>query len=84
LFFKGESHTPKCAKSCSNTDYSVEYSNDKSKGQSVYTLKSEEQIMMEIQKNGPVQTAFNVYEDFLSYKSGVYQHVTGAEVGQYI
>jgi cathepsin B len=61
----------------------VAYSSDKSHGQSVYTVKSEEQIQQEIQKNGPVQTAFNVYEDFLSYKSGVYQHVTGAEVGQF-
>lgn len=32
-------------------------------------------------RNGPVQTAFNVYEDFLSYKSGVYSHVTGSPVG---
>jgi len=31
--------------------------------------------------NGPVQTAFTVYEDFLSYHSGVYQHTTGNSVG---
>jgi len=38
-------------------------------------------IAVEIQTNGPVQTAFDVYEDFLSYKSGVYQHTTGAFLG---
>lgn len=32
--------------------------------------------------NGPVQTAFTVNEDFLSYKSGVYQHKTGNPVGK--
>jgi cathepsin B len=32
-------------------------------------------------KSGPVQTAFTVYEDFLSYKSGVYKHVKGNELG---
>ena len=79
---QGESHTPKCAKQCTNSDYNVQYGNDKSKGNSVYTLKSAEQIQMEIAKNGPVQTAFNVYEDFLSYKSGVYRHITGGEVGK--
>lgn len=78
---QGETKTPKCAKQCTNNDYTVDYTNDKSKGQSVYTLKSEEQIQLEIMKNGPVQTAFSVYEDFLSYTSGVYQHTHGQEVG---
>lgn len=32
-------------------------------------------------KNGPVQTAFTVYADFMSYKSGVYQHKTGEQLG---
>jgi len=31
--------------------------------------------------NGPVEAAFTVYADFLSYKSGVYKHVTGSEDG---
>lgn len=30
---------------------------------------------------GPVEAAFTVYEDFLSYKSGVYHHVTGSQLG---
>ena len=32
--------------------------------------------------NGPVQTAFTVYEDFLSYTSGVYQNKAGISVGK--
>lgn len=31
--------------------------------------------------NGPVEAAFTVYSDFMSYKSGVYKHVSGSEEG---
>lgn len=31
--------------------------------------------------NGPVQAMFTVYSDFLTYKSGVYHHVSGQELG---
>ena len=30
---------------------------------------------------GPVEAAFSVYEDFLSYKSGVYQQKSGSPLG---
>ncbi|KAH0622895.1 hypothetical protein JD844_025731 [Phrynosoma platyrhinos] len=43
--------------------------------------RSEKEIMAEIYKNGPVEGAFVVYSDFLMYKSGVYQHVSGEAVG---
>lgn len=36
--------------------------------------RSEKEIMAEIYKNGPVEGAFIVYEDFLMYKSGEQQH----------
>jgi hypothetical protein len=52
------------------------------RGKSVYTVKKDEkQIQIELMTNGPVQTAFTVYEDFLNYKTGVYQHQGGAAVG---
>ena len=31
--------------------------------------------------NGPVETVFAVYEDFLTYKSGVYEHKLGKKIG---
>jgi cathepsin B len=37
--------------------------------------------MADIMKNGPVEAGFDVYEDFLTYKSGVYQHKKGQLVG---
>ena len=37
--------------------------------------------MEEISTNGPVTAAFTVYEDFVSYSTGVYQHTTGKQLG---
>merc|ERR1712085_218120 len=31
--------------------------------------------------SGPLAVAFTVYADFPTYKSGVYQHVSGSELG---
>jgi cathepsin B len=31
--------------------------------------------------NGPVEISITVYDDFLTYKSGVYTHVSGSELG---
>lgn len=39
------------------------------------------QIMNEISTNGPVEACFSVYEDFVHYKSGVYQHTSGGYLG---
>jgi cathepsin B len=53
----------------------------------VYTAKKAKQIsgvsniQNEISTNGPVQAAFNVYQDFFNYKSGVYKHVSGGLAG---
>ena len=37
--------------------------------------------MKEIYENGSVEASFSVYEDFIQYKSGIYQHVTGDFLG---
>lgn len=34
-----------------------------------------------ISANGPLATCFTVYNDFFSYKSGIYRHVTGGVAG---
>jgi cathepsin B len=38
-------------------------------------------IKNRIRTHGPVESAFGVYQDFYSYKTGVYEHVTGRFVG---
>ncbi|KAF4653423.1 hypothetical protein FOL46_009211 [Perkinsus olseni] len=46
-----------------------------------YSLDQVDEIKKEIIDNGPVAAAFTVYEDFPYYKSGVYKHVRGSELG---
>ena len=38
-------------------------------------------IATEILTNGPIEVAFDVYQDFFSYTSGVYVHKTGSLAG---
>lgn len=73
--------TPQCIQQC-EAGYTPTYKADKHYGKTSYTVLSDErQIQSEIYKNGPVEGAFIVYEDFVLYKSGVYQHVSGSELG---
>ena len=37
--------------------------------------------MNDIYTNGPMETGFDVYNDFFSYSSGIYQHVSGLYAG---
>nr|XP_037268488.1 LOW QUALITY PROTEIN: cathepsin B-like [Rhipicephalus microplus] len=71
---KGIKPTPKCVRDC-RKGYEKSYSVDKHYGKKVYSISQDEsQIKTEIFKNGPVEADFMVYADFMSYKSGVYQH----------
>ena len=74
--------TPKCHRNCENPNYDVNYEQDKSYGQKSYSIKSDvKQIQVELMTNGPAEAAFTVFEDFVNYKSGVYQHVSGKALG---
>jgi len=61
--------------------YPISYQNDKHFGVSSYGVQGLDNIRQEILTNGPVEAAFTVYEDFMNYKSGVYQHVVGKMLG---
>jgi cathepsin B len=77
----GEQPTPDCTKKCIS-GYPTPYSKDKHFGSSAYSVRPEvTQIQTELFKNGPVEAAFTVYADFLTYKSGVYQHTSGSVLG---
>merc|ERR1712146_16347 len=54
---------------------------DKFKAKGAATLRTESDIMNEISQNGPVETGFTVYSDFMSYSGGIYQHKTGGQLG---
>ncbi|KAF4688208.1 hypothetical protein FOZ60_003012 [Perkinsus olseni] len=75
--------TPSCSSSCHNKQYGTPFDQDR-----YYTddfipsrFGDAKSIKQEIMTNGPVSAAFSVYEDFTSYKSGVYKHTTGSLLG---
>jgi len=77
-----EYSTPNCPSKCTNKTWTgPAWKSDKHHGRSAYSVSGVQQIMAEIMKNGPVEAAFDVYEDFVTYKSGVYQHTTGEFLG---
>ena len=42
-------------------------------GSKIYRVNDEEPYQRELMAYGPFEVAFDVHEDFLAYKSGVYQ-----------
>jgi len=74
-----EYNTPQCTMQCVNGQ---NYPNQKIMGSQAYSIDSNiNDIAQEIMTNGPVEAAFTVYEDFLAYKSGVYQYQSGDMLG---
>jgi cathepsin B len=74
-----DGHAPQCVSQC--VDSAVEYKKYMSSSPIPTLPKTIEAIKTEIFNNGPVETGFSVYEDFLSYTSGVYIHKSGKLLG---
>jgi cathepsin B len=70
--------TPDCPNACKN---GKNWNKEKHFGAKSYSVGGEQNIMKEIMANGPVETAFSVYQDFLTYKSGVYQRKSNTFLG---
>lgn len=51
------------------------------KKHSMKALTTNEEIMSELELNGPMMMGLMIYEDFLNYESGIYKHVAGEQVG---
>ncbi|XP_039276659.1 cathepsin B [Nilaparvata lugens] len=77
----GDLPTPGCSFKCHNPSYARGYWSDHHRVTDFYVLNSTEKIQQEIMEHGPVEASFVVYEDFLAYKSGVYQHLIGEKKG---
>jgi len=75
----GAGTVEKCLSTCA--DKSVEFKKYKCEAGSVVEARGVHQIKAEILNNGPLETGFTVYEDFMSYKGGVYKHETGGQLG---
>ncbi|XP_047996657.1 cathepsin B-like [Leguminivora glycinivorella] len=72
--------TPDCVDKC-EAGYNKEYKQDKRRAKQVNVLKGEDDMKAEIYKGGPIEAAFDVYTDFIHYKSGVYLHTWGKCLG---
>jgi len=72
-------NTPTCNTTCQDGS---PFSSNRYYASSAYSVSSSvAEIQKEIMTNGPVEVAFDVYEDFATYKSGVYVHKTGQYLG---
>lgn len=73
--------TPACEAACEK-GYALTYKADKHMGASGYAVgNGVAGMQQELFENGPIVSAFTVYEDFYNYVSGVYTHKSGREVG---
>ncbi|VVC31898.1 Peptidase C1A, papain C-terminal,Cysteine peptidase, asparagine active site [Cinara cedri] len=72
--------TPKCDLSCYNEKHETAFLDDIIKAKKVYKFDGCTARKI-LRKHGPYVATMRVYEDFLTYKSGVYQHVTGDYLG---
>ena len=75
-----EYKTPECTSTCSEATYGTAYSKDKKFASSSYSV-SAANMQKELMEKGTLSVAMTVYEDFETYSSGVYQHVTGRSLG---
>lgn len=66
-----------CTFKCINTDKDYLKSKHYCKPGSLKILTTSDEIQRELLTSGPLQVGLSVYEDFTSYKSGVYHHVAG-------
>ncbi|XP_030767592.1 cathepsin B-like [Sitophilus oryzae] len=73
---------PSCVQQCDDT--SLNYSQQYTYGLKHTWFSNEKQIQLELVKNGPVGSGIVVYEDFISYKSGIYQYVSGDFAGSHV
>ena len=68
--------TTKCISECRN---GAEWKTYKAKNSKA--LSDIDTIKQDLVENGYVQTGFTVYSDFMSYKSGIYEHKSGYVMG---
>jgi len=71
--------TPSCVEGC--TGNGSHMSGAFYKGKTSYSLYGESDFQREIMANGPIEVAFTVYRDFLTYKSGVYETTSYDSLG---
>jgi len=75
----GTGNAPQCAAACK--DSTQAFKKYKCKKGSTVVATTPEQIQSALVAGGPMETRFDVYADFMSYKGGIYKHTTGDRRG---
>lgn len=78
-YVSGTGHVPSCSRECAGT--TTEKKKAYVKFLSIEHHDDPDSIKEAIYTSGPIETGFTVYQDFMSYKSGVYKHTTGSYLG---
>ena len=77
-YTSGSGSSKACPTKCDNGSAIHKY---KCEAGSVTKATNPDAIKSLIKSSGPVETGFTVYDDFMNYKSGVYHHTTGKQLG---
>ena len=64
-------NTPTCKRTCQES-YGKKYYEDKRFGVAWYSLYSEREMAEDIMANGPINVSIELFEDFFTYRSGIY------------
>jgi len=75
-----EYSNPKCPKTCEDA-YAGDFKSDKLHATKSYSVRGETQIIQQLVSNGPMYVSFTVYDDFPTYKSGVYKKTSNKQLG---
>jgi len=75
-YASGGGYVPSCPAKCHDGTAMKLY-----KAKNVRGVAGVSTMQDQMYNHGPIEGAFKVYQDFMSYKSGVYQHRTGSLLG---
>lgn len=77
-YTSGDGHVPPCPSKCVNSE---KFEKFKCKPGTLISTDDVEEEKQDLYEHGPMDTGFNVYQDFMTYKSGIYSHKTGKYLG---
>jgi cathepsin B len=80
-YVSGDGSVPACPNTCVDGFTKKTWTEDKHFCKKTNSFWMNKNIKKEIFENGPVETGFKVYQDFIQYKSGVYRHTSGGMLG---
>jgi cathepsin B len=77
----GEYPNPRKSTKCSEDSYTTDFKTDSLHASKTYSVRGVDNMMQELVTNGPMYVSFTVYDDFPTYKSGVYQPTSHKALG---